>query len=364
VFTLTQRVRRYRHGFVELVVTRQVYDAGVAKLRAVLVVVGVASAGAASGGAATGPREILFVGAYGGRGDTVLAIRSDGTGLRPVALGYTPHWSPDGTSIVYAQSADMRGPGPTRGLAVVAGSGGPPLGITEGEDSWGIWSPNGRWIAFTRYESQKSNLYIVRPDGRQLRKLHESIRGVATWSPDSRRLLIRYRTGLTTIDLAGRTRWLPNARCAGDGAWSPNGRWIAFAKCVETLSHLRLAIEHPDGSGFSWLTRTSDDFDPAWAPDSSRLAYVHFRQIGYLEHTEVRMISIGRKMLGSLFSSAQDHDASPQWSPDGRQIVFDRDAAGEPIGEADRLYVGDAKTGHVRKLYDDTARGMQSWRPW
>jgi hypothetical protein len=43
--------------------------------------------------------------------------------------------------------------------------------------------------------------------------------------------------------------------------------------------------------------------------------------------------------------------------------VFDRDAAVEPIGEADRLYVGDANTGRVRKLYENVARGMQTWRP-
>jgi dipeptidyl aminopeptidase/acylaminoacyl peptidase len=336
----------------------------VAKLRAVLVLAAVASVMAASGGgAATAPREILFVGSYGGRGDTVLAIGSDGTGLRAIAQGATPHWSPGGTSIVYAQAAHKLGPSPVSGLAVVAATGGAPALITEGDDSSGTWSPNGKWIAFTRFENQKSNLYLVRPDGTQLRMLRASIRGVATWSPDSRRLLVRYRQGLVTIDLAGRMRPLPHAGCAGDGAWSPNGRWIAFPKCFATLSHLRIAIEHPDGSAFSWLTRSHDDFEPTWAPDSRRLAYVHFRQIGTDEHTQIRMISIGAKKFGTLDSSSQDHDESPQWSPDGHQIVFDRDAAVEPIGEADRLYVGDVKSGRVVKLYDNTARGMQSWRP-
>jgi dipeptidyl aminopeptidase/acylaminoacyl peptidase len=335
----------------------------VARLRGIPVLLILASAVTASGGAATAPAEILFVGAYGGRGDTVLAIRSDGTGLRAIAQGATPHWSPDGASIVYAQTATKPGPSPVTGLAVIAGTHGASTLITQGDDSPWSWSPNGKWIAFTRFENQDSNLYIVRPDGTQLKRLHASISGAATWSPDSRLLLARNRQGLATIDLAGRARAFPHARCAGDGAWSPNGRWIVFPKCASTQTHLRLAIEHPDGTAFRWLTTSTDNDHPAWSPDSSRLAYRHFRQIGYLDHTQILLISISGKKLGSLDSTAQDHDESPQWSPDGRQIVFDRDAAGEPIGEADRLFVGDVKSGRVRKLYDGTARGTQNWRP-
>src|SRR5213593_4908740 len=86
------------------------------------------------------------------------------------------------------------------------------------------------------------------------------------------------------------------------------------------------------------LQQLGADDDPVWASDSKRLAYVHERQVGFLDHSEIRMISVGGRKLGSLHSSSQDHDEYPQWSPDGRQVVFDRDAAGEPIGESVRLY--------------------------
>ena len=45
------------------------------------------------------------------------------------------------------------------GLAVVPAQGGAPGQITSGNDDANAWSPDGRWIAFTRYENQKQNLY-------------------------------------------------------------------------------------------------------------------------------------------------------------------------------------------------------------
>jgi Tol biopolymer transport system component len=321
----------------------------------------VVSGGAAWGGAAASPRQILFDGSHGGGGGNVYLIGAGGSGLRLLVRGYNPSWSPDGSHFAYAALPAAVGPSPIAGLAVALADGSQARSITTGDDSWPLWSPNGKWIAFTRWENGTSTLYLVRPDGSQLHKLRDAITSVS-WSSDSRRLLIRGRKGLATLDFAGRTRPLAHASCAADGAWSPNGRWIAFAKCNGPTFN-SIAIERPDGTGFRWLTRTPGDESPVWAPDSTRLAYVHYRQIGALSHTEIRLVSIAGKKLGSLASSTQDHDEHPRWSPDGRQIVFDRDAAIEPDGEAVTLLVGDVKSGRVRELFSYVDRGSESWRP-
>jgi Tol biopolymer transport system component len=316
--------------------------------------------------------EILFVGAYtrDATGPSrVLAIRPDGSGLRVIAeSAASPRWSPDGSAIVHTllRAVENGGFVPT-GLAVVPADGGSPRWITTGSDYAKAWSPNGRWIAFVRFENRKQDLYVVRPDGVSLRRLRVNA-SWATWAPDSRRLLITTRHGLATIDLTGRVRGVPHSACAGDGAFSPNGNLIAMSKCIGRRYHTGIAVEQMDGSHFRWLVRPRGRYgawNPAWSSDGTRIAYTLSRDVrpSYLEHTEIRMISVEGKRLGSLDSFAQDHDEHPAWSPDGTQIVFDRDAAVEPIGEADRLFVGDARTGRVRQLYEGTARGEQSWRP-
>jgi Tol biopolymer transport system component len=327
---------------------------------------------AASATARAPEDEIVFVGAYTSDAtgpSRVLAIRPDGTGLRLVAPSSTsPRWSPNGAAIVYTPlRVDAKGSLEPTGLFVVARRSGQTSQLTTGKDYAQAWSPNGRWIAFIRFESRKQNLYVVHPDGTGERRLRTST-SWAAWAPDSRRLLLSTRYGLATVDLASRVRAVPNSQCAADGAFSPNGKLIAMSKCVGRRYHTGIAVERVDGSGLRWLAKPisqAGSWGPAWSPEGTRIAFTLARDVKpeYLEHTEIRMVALNGKRVGNLDSFAQDHDEYPAWSPDGTRIVFDRDAAVEPIGESDRLFVGDVSTGRVRQLYVGTARGEQRWRP-
>lgn len=307
---------------------------------------------------------IVFTGVSPSR---VLTIRADGSGLRQIAASATDaQWSPDGARLVYTElSQDANGGIRPNGLYVVSVTGGGPIQITTGSDTAVGWSPNGRWIAFLRNESGKSNLYVAHPDGSGQKLLVRAI-GTATWTPDSSRLIVSVSIGLALVDLHGHARVLAHTNCSNSGALSPNGRWLAFSPCISAAYRTGIAVERLNGGGFRWLAKPvggSGNSNPVWAPDGTKLAYVEERPVTSLEHTEIRMVSLAGKNLGNLDSYAQDHDEYPQWSPDGRQIVFDRDAAVEPIGESDRLFVGDVKTGRVRQLYEFINRGTESWQP-
>jgi Tol biopolymer transport system component len=316
------------------------------------------------GGAATMPQEILFVGPVSGSSFTVLTIRDDGSGVRELLRGgnsgrvpTTPRWSPDASQIVYD--------GPS-GLVVIPAAGGPARQLTTGVDIPYAWSPDGRWIAFSRLGST-TWLYIVSSDGDHIRRLARGV-SEAAWGPAAQRLLIfSRRRGLELVGVGGRITRVRHGRCASDPAWSPDGRWIAFARCSGPPYPTSIAIEHPDGTGFHWLTPTSDssdgDWEPAWSPDGTKIAYTHARYVKHLEHTEIRVVSRAGRNLGNMDSYAQDHDERASWSPDGRKILFDRDAAVEPIGEGARLAVADAQTGRTVVIYEQPFRGSQSWRP-
>lgn len=93
------------------------------------------------------------------------------------------------------------------------------------------WSPNGRLIAFMRYnwDLQKGDLMVVDPNGRRLRRIvGASDDDSFTWSADSEHLCLQNDTDPTSIinsvyDLTGRienrNQWTP-----GEEGVSPDGR--------------------------------------------------------------------------------------------------------------------------------------------
>jgi Tol biopolymer transport system component len=115
------------------------------------------------------------------RGESgVWLVRPDGTGLRrlpAVAPGLTdPRWSPDGSRLLltdgkrlFTVRPDGRGRRTIARLTTDARSG--------VEDPQPDWSQDGRWIAFCQLrpnELQRSDVWIVRADGRGIRRVTRS----------------------------------------------------------------------------------------------------------------------------------------------------------------------------------------------
>ena len=173
-------------------------------------------------------------------------VRPDGTGHRRLSLegvdatqnyGWLYSWAPGGRRIVFVSS---------HGLVVVDVDTGVKrlLAVTRGvlaQDP--SWSPDGRWIAFTRQRKAfaGSDLYAVSPDGR---RQHPIVR-----APDVAR-----------------------------PAWSPDGRTIAYLDGSPSADTNRrgVFVVRADGSGRHRIG-TSDDFGRlVWAPDSTKVAWSNF----------------------------------------------------------------------------------------
>jgi len=79
-----------------------------------------------------------------------------------------------------------------------------------------------------------------------------------------------------------------------------------------------------DGSGLQPISTTPDgDFDPAWSPDGTKLAFTSLRD--GRAHVYVYDFASG---TSTLLSPESAYDSNPAWSPDGLMIAFEGNRAG------------------------------------
>jgi Tol biopolymer transport system component len=117
-------------------------------------------------------------------------VRPDGTERRAVtsAAGNSafPGFAPDGRHIVFRYRTTNE-----RGLRILDLTDSSTRVLTNDDDDLPAWSPTGERIAFTRAVDGGHDIFSIRPDGTDLRRLTNA-RGQdahGAWSPDGRRLL-------------------------------------------------------------------------------------------------------------------------------------------------------------------------------
>jgi Tol biopolymer transport system component len=183
------------------------------------------------------------------------------------------------------------------------------------------WSPDGRWLAFTRATGTIDFPWISLIDRRGTGLRRPQGYYGPFWSPDGKRM----------ATLNGRSLWLGNGdgshmRRVGaggyGGAWSPDGRLFAF-------SLGRLYVVNRDGTGVrklpievpTCLRCSSSEGDPAWSPDGRTLAF---------EHGEAEP---GSKGVGAIWAADVDgrnvrrlsdwfNAYGARWSADGTKIAY------------------------------------------
>jgi Tol biopolymer transport system component len=210
-------------------------------------------------------------------------------------------------------------------------------------------------IAFWSDRAGDPDVFTMTADGGDVRNLGTPGWGDkrASWSPDGTQIAYdSWHFPQRDFDI-----WVMNADGSGKRqlttsplrdvlpAWSPTGEWIAFSrKRAHSLAE-NLWVIRPDGTGEHVYARGASG--GAWSPDGRRLAY---SRGGHLY--------VGRRRL--THSRSYDGAGAGAWSLDGRRILFTR----WPVGKFGDIYVIDVKTGRTRQL--TSARGDDtdaSWSP-
>ena len=102
-------------------------------------------------------------------------------------------------------------------------------------------------------------------------------------------------------------------------AWSPDGSRLAVVLLgCQQLGQPRSGIWVRDSAGTVDIELHGSGLLPTWAPDGSRVAFM----VSVGGDHELFSNSVTGTDLQRLTNDATAHDGQPEWSPDGRQIVW------------------------------------------
>ena len=156
----------------------------------------------------------------------------------------------------------------------------------------------------------------------------------AAWMPDSRSLVYSMAGSLWRQEVdSERAQELT----AGPGYdyqpdCSSDGRWVVYVKYDRDAMEL-WALDLKNGKARQLTSGGAVNVDPRFSPDGKRIAFVSTSYKGHFhifvgdfnngELTNVqRLTGETRSELPRFYYSEFDHEISPAWSPDGREIIY------------------------------------------
>jgi len=279
-------------------------------------------------------------------GGGIFIMGRTGEGVRRVTgAGYNPHWSPDGTQLVYAEENvgltplnwELRS-----GLWVVGVDGGAPRRISEGDAVDPSWSPNGHRIAYTTRwadgrDAREARMDIVTIPADGGEPVAVTSDAASDWSPawsaDGQHIYFASDRGgsmnlwrVPIDEETGRVLGVPESMTApaqfvAHPCAAADGRHIVFSNVVTTTQNAQKATFDPATGEVGeavWLTSGTRRWaNPDPTADGEWVAlYSQDRPEGDLY--VVRGDGTGQRQLTG--DSAVDR--VPRWSPDGSYIQY------------------------------------------
>jgi Tol biopolymer transport system component len=327
-------------------------------------------------------RYVAFVRVKEDRG-VVMLVPALGGQERTVAVVQAPNghswqmdervlaWTPDGNWLVVPRADAKSG---SVGLSLLAPQSGETRTLTSGpQDSAGsrdhspAFSADGSQLAFARSSARdvadvwvlplKSGYQVAGPP----RKLAGGggLNDAPTWTSDSRRIVFHSnRTGESALWSIPANGGQPS-RLAGVGvagkspALSRQGRLVYVESPGLDTNIWRLELKKRGAAPANVIFSSRTDSSPQYSPDGRAVVFQSDRQ-GTME---IWISQADGSRPYQLTNFGRGHTGTPRWSPDGKKVAFDASVSGQF-----QVYVVDAEGGEPRRLTQFRAlAAIPSW---
>lgn len=199
-----------------------------------------------------------------------------------------------------------------------------PVNLTRNPaaDYYPTWAPDGKQIAFFSRRDENHEIYVMRADGTNQRRL----------------------THHPATDKAP--------------AWAPDGKRLAFTS--NRNGHFNIYLLHLNNGEVTPLTENPfEDEAPAWSPDGSTLVFHSKRALNW----DIYVIDVNSRVEQRLTNQPL-MDTYPAWAPDGKRIVYASMHREAELADFD-LYIMDAVDGGNKQALTDTPtdEAVPAWAP-
>jgi Tol biopolymer transport system component len=279
-------------------------------------------------------------------------------------------WSPDGKTLAVAGL-----PAESGGIFRVSIQTGERRQITTPHpnfDTLPVFSPDGRWIAFTRnFSFSAQEIFVVPAIGGPAKRLtfDRTHTYRAAWTPDNHEIVFSSNRGVGGESLwriatkGGSPRRLSATLQGGFyPSISRQGNHLVYTDSFEDTNiyarngpgFQNRSVPGPFGKPRGLIMSSRRDDGPSISPDGERIAFVSTRTGN--EEIWVCDRNGGRLLQLTNFESPGGA-GTPRWSPDGRWVAFDSSAEGNP-----NIYIVSSDGGTPHRLTTGPSGNfMPSW---
>ena len=222
-------------------------------------------------------------------------------------------------------------------------------------------------IAIASNRTGAPQIFLMNSDGSDPQQVTNITYGACqpAWSPDGMRLVVispcskrldqypEAKLYIINADGSGAPTELTAVEGSGfDPAWSPDGTRIAFTSLQDGSP--QIYVLNLGDNSVTRLTEASSDIrlpdwssQPSWSPTGTQILYTgHSRLTNALQIWVMSDTGQGQKFLiprGDIY-----WDFLPEWSPDGKTILFNETSGGQELGWLMTFDYQTASTNHLR----------------